>query len=585
MEIVIRHHLVKAGHHVALSVGLFFCVIFLIGTIVAVAYQLAYGAMIFPRVMVSGIEISNLSKENAKRRLEIEFGNKSNVVQILYRGKVLAETTALPKSYDFGWAAEQAWGLGRSGNVLTKINERVNMFFEPRMVGLPINYDNDALDGIISKVVAGINQDGVAARIVMNGAGEIRVEPGIDGLRVDEEDLRKMIVAALVLPGSQSVEVPTKVESAAIDGGRISEALAIANWWKSKTMRIFRNDYNYSLSTEAVFKLIGLTGEIINAEEIDRILSEIKPNVEVEARNAVFNIDQDKVVEFSPEIAGVKVDVDKFREKLKMVVMSSETSELEIPIIVTEPKIRAGDINNLGIKTLIGVGTSKFHNSIANRIHNLTLASARLNGAIIAPGETFSLGNQIGDVSRATGYREAYVISQGRTVLGDGGGVCQVSTTLFRAALNAGLPIVERKAHAYRVHYYEEDMGPGYDATVFFPSTDLRFINDTPGHILIQTKVDPKNFSMRYEIYGTNDGRVSAISKAKIYSQTAPLSTIYQEDPTLPLGTKKQVDWSAWGAKVSFDYKVTRGGETLQDRAFFSTYQPWAAVYLVGTGK
>ena len=566
-------------------IGVVFTVAIVIVVIIVVAYQLAYGTMILPRVIVSGVEISNLTKDDAKKRLEIEFINKPNLVQVFYREQVLTETTALSKSYDFGWAAEQAWGLGRSGNLLTKIKERVSIFFKPRTIGLPINYDNDALDGIVSKVVARINQEGVAAKIVVNSAGEIRIEPGSDGLMVDEENVRRTIVAALVLPGRHNVEIPTKVESMAVDSARIDESLAIANRWKNKTMRIFRNDYNYSLSTEAIFKLIGLTGEVINAEEIELILGEIKPNVEVEARNAIFNIDENKVVEFSPEIFGVKIDEVKFREKLARVVARSETNELEIPVIVTEPKIRAGDINNLGIKTLIGVGTSLFHNSIPNRIHNLTLASARLNGAIVAPGETFSLGNQIGDVSRATGYREAYVISQGRTVLGDGGGVCQVSTTLFRAALNAGLPIVERKAHSYRVHYYEEDLGPGFDATVFLPSADLKFVNDTANHILIQTKVDPKTFSMKYEIYGTNDGRVATVSAAKIYSQSAPLPTIYQDDPTLPSGTKKQVDWSAWGAKVSFDYKVIRGNEILQDRTFFSTYQPWAAVYLVGTGR
>lgn len=566
-------------------IGLIFSVAGVIVLVIAAAYQMAYGTMILPRVTVSGVEISNLSKEEAKKRLEIEFSTKPNLVQILYRGQVLTETTALSKSYDFGWAVEQAWGLGRSGNPLTKISERVNIFFKPRMIDLPINYDNDALDGMISKVVARINQNGVAAKIVVNSAGEIKIEPGIDGLMVDEEVLRMMVMTALVLPGNHSVETPTKVESAAIDSARANEALAIANRWKGKTMRIFRNDYNYSLPTEDIFKLIGLADEPLNTNEVDRILEIIKSNMETEAKNAVFNIDQDKVVEFSPEVYGVKIDESKFREKLTKMVTGSETSELEIPIIVTEPKIRAGDINNLGIKTLIGVGTSKFHNSIPNRIHNLTLASARLNGAIVAPGETFSLGEQIGDVSRATGYREAYVISQGRTVLGDGGGVCQVSTTLFRAALNAGLPIVERKAHSYRVHYYEEDLGPGYDATVFLPNADLKFVNDTPAHVLIQTKVDQKNFAMRYEIYGTNDERVVTVSAAKTYSQSAPPPTVYQDDPTLPLGTKKQVDWSAWGAKVSFDYKVTRGDEVLQDRTFYSTYQPWAAVYLVGTGK
>ncbi len=577
------HPLVKAGHHVALSVGLLFSAAVIMATIVVAAYQLAYGKMILPRVLVAGVEISNMDKEGAKKRLEIEFNGNPNIVQIKYRGQVLAETISLTKSYDFGWAVEQAWGLGRSGNLLTKISERVNMFFKPRSVDLPINYDTDALDGMISKVVARINQDGVQAKIKVDNAGEIKIEPGTDGLRVDEEELRKEIVTDLGLPGNHLVETPTKVDTAAIDNSRVNEALAIANKWKGKSLRIFRNDYNLFLKTEEVFKLIGLSNAAVNNDEVDRLLTQVKTGVEIEAKNAVFNFDNGKVVEFSAEVPGVRVDDNKFKEKLTQVVTDIKTTEVEGPVNVTEPRIKAGDINSLGIKTLIGVGTSKFHNSIPNRIHNLTLASSRLNGAIVAPGETFSLGQQIGDVSKATGYLEAYVISQGRTVLGDGGGVCQVSTTLFRAALNAGLPIIERKAHAYRVHYYEEDLGPGYDATVFLPSADLRFINDTPGHILIQTKVDPKNFSMRYEIYGTSDGRVAAISQAKIYSQTPPLPTIYQDDPTLPAGTKKQVDWSAWGAKVSFDYKVTRGNEVLQDRTFYSTYQPWAAIYLVGT--
>src|SRR3989344_3238304 len=565
-------------------IGVVFTVAIVIVVIIVVAYQLAYGTMILPRVIVSEIEISNLTKDDAKKRLEIEFANRPNFVQVFYRGQVLAETTALSKNYDFGWAVELAWGLGRSGNILTKISERVNMFFKPRVIDLPINYDNDALDGIISKVVARINQEGVAAKIVVNSAGEIRIEPGSDGLMVDEEDLRKIIVKNLVLPGNHSVEVLTKVESMAVDSARIDESLAIANKWKNKTMRIFRNDYNYSLSTEAIFKLIGLTGEVINAEEIERILGEIKPNVEVEARNAIFNIDENKVVEFSPEIFGVKIDEVKFREKLARVVARSETNELEIPVIVTEPKIRAGDINNLGIKTLIGVGTSKFHNSIPNRIHNLTLASARLNGAIVAPGETFSLGNQIGDVSRATGYREAYVISQGRTVLGDGGGVCQVSTTLFRAALNAGLPIVERKAHSYRVHYYEEGgFKAGLDATVFSPSVDLKIKNDTPGYILIQTKTDTKNMTLTFELYGTNDGRQAEILNHQVWGITPPPPPLYQDDPTLPKGVTKQVDWAAWGAQASFRYKVTRTGEVLQDEIFSSRFQPWQAVHLQGT--
>src|SRR6185369_11000366 len=115
---------------------------------------------------------------------------------------------------------------------------------------------------------------------------------------------------------------------------------------------------------------------------------------------------------------------------------------------------------------------------------------------------------------------------------GDGGGVCQVSTTLFRAALNAGLPIVERHAHAYRVHYYEEDSSPGVDATVYVPTVDLKFKNDTGHYILIQSIIDLTQPRLTFMIYGTNDGRV--------VNQTAPVVTNirpapadkYEDDPT-----------------------------------------------------
>ena len=113
------------------------------------------------------------------------------------------------------------------------------------------------------------------------------------------------------------------------------------------------------------------------------------------------------------------------------------------------------EINTYGIKELVGVGYSRFEGSHAERIHNIRTGSEKLNGMIIKPGETFSFVEALGDISRATGYKQAYIIKEGKTVLGDGGGICQVSSTLFRAALNVGLPIVERNAHAYRVAYYE----------------------------------------------------------------------------------------------------------------------------------
>jgi vancomycin resistance protein YoaR len=190
----------------------------------------------------------------------------------------------------------------------------------------------------------------------------------------------------------------------------------------------------------------------------------------------------------------------------------------------------------------------------------------------------------LGDVTEYTGYKQAYIIQDGKTVLGDGGGVCQVSTTMFRAALNAGLPIIERRAHSYRVGYYEQDAAPGLDATIYTPITDLKFSNDTPGHLLIQTLYEPSRSYLAFEIYGTDDGRQVTITDPVVSSVTPPPEDSYVDDPTLPAGEIKQIEYKAWGARVYFTYKVTKGGETLYEKTFNSNYQPWRAVYLRGTG-
>jgi len=257
---------------------------------------------------------------------------------------------------------------------------------------------------------------------------------------------------------------------------------------------------------------------------------------------------------------------------------------LEMPVQTSSPSVTTQEVNQLGINELIGRGTSIFRGSIASRIFNVGHASGKLNGVLIPPDSVFSFDDAVGDVSQLTGYKQAYIIQSGKTILGDGGGLCQVSTTLFRAALNAGLPIVERRAHAYRVGYYEQDSGPGLDATVYVPTTDFKFKNDTPNTILIQTIFDPKAMTLAFELYGTKDGRVATITKPIITKQIAPPEDKYIDDPTLPTGKVNQVEHKAWGATVKFDYTVTRNGEQIYQKTFTSVYQPWGAVFMKGVG-
>jgi vancomycin resistance protein YoaR len=149
--------------------------------------------------------------------------------------------------------------------------------------------------------------------------------------------------------------------------------------------------------------------------------------------------------------------------------------------------------------------------------------------------------------------------------------------------LAAGLPVIERRAHAYRVTYYEQNSPPGFDATVYSPTTDFKFINDTPAYILIQAKADNQASTLEVELWGTNDGRVATTTKPIITDQSPPPPDLYQDDPTLRAGQIKQVDWKAFGAKVKFDYHVERHGEVLTHKTFSSNYRPWQAVFLRGT--
>ena len=321
--------------------------------------------------------------------------------------------------------------------------------------------------------------------------------------------------------------------------------------------------------------------------ELKDFLSTSEDKYNLPAKNALFKFEKGKVVEFRKESNGLKILTEKFLPDFDKIIGDLKTDAANKKVIlnseVIKPEIKLSDINEYGIEEFIAEGKSDYTHSIPQRVHNLTLAASKFNGVLIPKGKEFSFNEIVGDISSLTGYQPAYIIKDGKTILGDGGGVCQVSTTLFRAALNAGLPIIERTAHAYRVGYYENDSQPGIDATVYSPTVDLKIKNDTPGYILIETEIDEENNLLYFKFYGKKDSRRVEISKATVYDVVPPLPPKYQDDPTLKKGVTKQVDFPAWGSKVFFTYKVFQGDKLAIDNKFFSNFRPWAAVYLVGT--
>ncbi len=320
---------------------------------------------------------------------------------------------------------------------------------------------------------------------------------------------------------------------------------------------------------------------------LEKFAMEAQDTYNKPARDALFKFENGKVTSFKAHENGLKILSKEFLDKTNTAIQKINKNTAKISVTlkdeVIKPEITLAEANNNGIEELIGVGISDYSHSIPSRIHNVILAASKFNGVLVPKGKEFSFIETIGDISSNTGYQPAYIIQNGRTVLGDGGGVCQVSTTIFRAVLNSGLPITERYAHAYRVGYYENDSEPGFDATVFAPNVDFKFKNDTPADILIQTEVDEENNILTFKFYGKKDDRKVEISPVVLWDVAPPPEPLYEDDPTLPSGQIKQVDYAAWGGKSRFTYRVTKGKD-IAEEIFTSSYRPWRAVFLRGTG-
>ena len=245
-------------------------------------------------------------------------------------------------------------------------------------------------------------------------------------------------------------------------------------------------------------------------------LKQLAAATNIEPIDAQFEFGSDnKVAVFSQSVRGKRFNISKSATATINALRENKPS-VRLTIDIVEPEITLEKANNLGIKTLLARGESDFHGSTNARIHNIKTGSVKFNGTIIKPGEEFSFNNILGSVDEKTGYQYELVIKGGQSVPEYGGGICQLSTTVIRAAILAGLPITERRPHSFPVKYYNPQ---GFDATIYPGVTDLRFVNDTKGHILLQTRIDGTKLIV--ELYGSSDGRQVTMDGPYQYDQKA----------------------------------------------------------------
>lgn len=566
-------------------------VIFLLFIIVVLSglasYLIIYYERVYPNINVNGVSLSGYKLHDSISVLSAKTSVPTNLTLTYNDQTFNVEASDINLFIDFTSSGVAAYSYTRTGNLFTDLVRKINLLFHPLDLSLVTNFDNSELTKIVSVISGQISVDPIEPSIIVTN-NQITINKGAAGKEVDQEKLMSLITKAFTSNDSGALEIPVQTVDNSLTQVDADNLQARAQKFLGKSVLLKFEFQNITLNDTDIINLLDLKSGY-NDGAIDNLIQKTSVTVNRDPQNAKFVFENKKVTEFQPALPGVKVDAGKFKSQLTSLLTSLENSndiskDFDIPVVSTPPDITTDQVNNLGIKELIGRGTSTYFHSIPGRVHNVVLAASRINGTLVAPGETFSFNKTLGDVTAFTGYEQAYIISGGKTILGDGGGVCQVSTTLFRALLNAGLPITERAAHAYRVGYYEQDSPPGLDATVYGPEPDLKFTNDTANYILIEATSDPNNYSLTFELYGTNDGRVATITKPIVTNITPALPTVYQDDPTLPAGTLKQTDFSAAGATVTFNYSVVRNGETTFNKTFISNYHPWAAVYLRGTG-
>lgn len=549
--------------------------------------RIVWHSKFYPNVTVAGVEIGGMKREEAQEKLSRVLAER--VVELSANGYSWQLNASL-----VGVEAEQSLNNAYSIGRRLDISDYTLLFINrPTNISLAISEGtSEGYNKIVEEIARVLEIPNIEPSLVVQ-QGEVVVKNGSDGVVIDQEKLWTEVTQRVASGKSEQIEIPLRQVGGELTETELNELKTKGQELTEKQLTLTLDDQRVILDGNELLAFIyyrkGIGVEIEKEKLLDYVEG-IANSYDRMSEDAKFEFVEGKVTEFSPGKDGIRVIIENTGKKAEEAIKTLLTTDekmvvVEVEVERTVPQITIDKINELGIKERIGRGESYYAHSIPNRIYNVGLAAERINSALIPPGAEVSFNKLVGEVSAATGYRSAYIISQGRTVLGDGGGLCQVSTTMFRAAMSAGLPILERWGHSYRVSYYEQNSKPGVDATVIAPSKDFRFKNDTPGHILIQTINDSKNLHLVIEIYGTSDGRVATISEPKVWGITPPLPTVYQDDPTLAVGTTKQVDWAAGGARTSFEYKVTRNGETLQDQTFSTVYRPWAAVYLRGTAQ
>jgi vancomycin resistance protein YoaR len=566
-------------------------------------YEWRYQDRIYPEVTVWGLDLSGLGSYEAMVLLDRQFNPYQGNQLTLRHGQQSWQISPsdLGVSIDAAAIALAAHAVGRGGSLWDNLQEQAQTLRHGREIEPILSFDTGVATVFLSQLAQEVDRPLRNANLTVDGL-QVEVTSSQVGWDVDLAATYQLLYERIASFLGGEVEMVVQENQPLI--ADVSETQALVETMIGSPLVLSPN-------SEAQGELVGdLQSWTLGRESISDML--IIRQVEVDDSTAKLEVglDQEKLEAYVEDLAdqiarspkNARFDFDETTGNLTPIVNSQEgrvlditetmqlinacvttaDREITLPILPVRPPVADDDEpGNLGIVELVSEGVTYFKGSSAERVQNIQVAASRFHGLVIPPGHIFSFNEHLGEVSAETGYEESVIIFGDRTRVGIGGGVCQVSTTAFRAAFWGGFPILERSAHGFRVSWYEPPVG--LDATVYSPWVDLKFLNDTSYHLLIETEANTQTGSLTFRFYSTKTGRTVEM-EGPVEDNVVPHGEpIYEDDPTLPKGTTKQVEWARDGVDITLYRIIKEDGEEIAREEFFSRYEPWQAVYLVGT--
>ena len=594
----------------------FFLLLLLLVILFFIIYQEVYKNKIYPGVSIGYFNIGGhtrleadqllvqLTKKPSQEGLAfVTKGTRENKQIVIPTVIISPQDPDLSReilSFDFNATLDIAWQYGRAGDFLTRFKEQARLLLFGRQVDLVYKLDEEILKQNLEEKISKLEDPGTNAKLNIL-AGKVTIIPEKPGNSFDYPkalaETHYSIKSLIFRPVTPSLKADIPEIRAADTIMAIAKARHVLTF--SSTTLSYQDQVwklrNSELEKLLELKLIdsgSISDKVRNKKEIGigfnqvsttEFLNSIAAEIDIPAQDAKFEVASTTSnrlrAKFQPSSKGRELNIIKNLAKLEQEIIYKDNHEVELDVEITKPRVNLASINTYGIKEVVGLGESDFSGSPANRRHNIKNGAEKLNGLLIAPDEEFSLVKALGPVNASTGYLPELVIKGNQTIPEYGGGLCQIGTTAFRVALYAGVPIIERRPHSYRVVYYEP---AGMDATIYIPRPDLKFINDTGNYLVLTTEIEGN--ILRFKLYGTRDGRkVEIESPPKIWNITYPSPTKMIETLDLEPGEKKCTESSHRGADTEFTRVVTYADDREPlDEKWFSRYRAWQAVCLIG---